>query len=267
MKVGLVTGVKNENATLREWVEHYYSLGFYRIFIWDNNDVEDPMDVLQGYEDFVKILDHRNANKDQLVAYNTVLKMDTGCDWLAFFDADEYLVLKEDATISDYLSRFPDADCIHINWKLYGDNGHLHPVPGMHTFDQFPKPCPRDVRVQYNWAENEHIKTIVRTGLWSVKFNNPHYCLCPKGIKVVNNRGLRVSNTYRAPIDYTLAELRHYQMRSTEEFCMKRLSRVGKQWDASVYGRDQQIRRYFAQCERTPEKEELIKNFINGNWK
>lgn len=267
MKVALVAGVKQENTTLREWVEHCLSIGFDHLLLWDNNfkDGEHPEDVLDGLFDRVEIRDIRGQRVQQLKRFNESYRELSGeYDWLAFFDADEWLVLNHDSNVKDYLSRFPEnVSCVHVNWKMYGDNGHLHPT-GEPTFEQFPEPCPYDTLVQYRWPEDEHVKTIVRTNKDAV-FGNPHFCTV-RG-DVVNNAGDPVANTYRCPVNYDIAELRHYQMRSTEEFCRRRLARGWDQFDGSVHNAPQQIKRYFAQSEWTREKQDLIDSFIKGDWR
>lgn len=265
MKVGVVVGVRGSLHTIREWVEHYVNLGFDKVIIYDNNTDCDVMEYLQGLEGHIICT---KGNNRQLQTYNEAYRTYRNeFDWLAFFDDDEWLVLKKDRDIKSYLSRdiFRKADCLHINWKIYGDNGHLHPT-GEPTFEQFPEPCDLNVRTTYKIPQNFHIKSIVRCGK-TIQFINPHFCI-PNSLICLNDKGDRVSNGPFAEYDYELAELRHYQLRSTEEFCRKRLGgRSDVMYDGIPIVVKNEIDWYFTYNERTPEKEELIKGYLEGKWK
>ena len=68
MKICLCVIAKNENLYVREFVEHYKSIGYNNIFIYDNNDIngENFSDVINDYilDGFVKIIDYRDRNLD-----------------------------------------------------------------------------------------------------------------------------------------------------------------------------------------------------------
>lgn len=264
IKVAVVVGVRGSLNTIREWVEHYINLGFDKIIIYDNNTDCDVQDYLQGFGEYVICT---KGNNRQLQTYNEAYRTyRNDFDWIAFFDDDEWLVLNQDKTIKEYLSRdcFKKVDCIHINWKVYGDNGHLHPT-GEPTFIQFPEPCDPEVKTTYPWSQNCHIKTILRCGK-TVQFTNPHYCI-PNNLVCVNNKGDRVGNGPFINYNYELAELRHYQLRSTEEFCRKRLGGRGKvMYDGYPITVANEISWYFRYNERTPEKEQLIQDYLEGKW-
>ena len=63
LKVCLCTIGKKENVYASEFVDHYKKIGYDKIFIYDNNDIEDEKfeDVLyqQISGNFVKIIDYR----------------------------------------------------------------------------------------------------------------------------------------------------------------------------------------------------------------
>ena len=45
-------------------------------------------------------------------------------DWLAFFDADEFLVLHQDVSIGAFLHRFEaDVSAVAVNWIVFGSGG------------------------------------------------------------------------------------------------------------------------------------------------
>lgn len=50
MNTAVVCICKNEENYIKEWIDHYFSLGFDKIFVCDNNDVgNDSMyDIIKG---------------------------------------------------------------------------------------------------------------------------------------------------------------------------------------------------------------------------
>ena len=89
MKVALCCIIKEENKYLVEYVEHYKSLGFSHIYIYDNNDKngEHPEEVLQSYinDNFVTVIDVKDKKRPQLkvyqLCYNTY---NSQYDWMCF---------------------------------------------------------------------------------------------------------------------------------------------------------------------------------------
>ena len=272
MKVGLVVGVKCDNSTLREYVEHYIKLGFSKIILFDNNDIhgENPLEVIHDLKPYLIYIDHRGDESygRQLKYYTEAyLNFKDQFDALAFFDSDEYLFLNKHSNISDYLSEpmFKDADCVHINWKMYGDNGLVHPIPGKSTFEQFPNPCPLDLPSSYNFPINSHVKTIVFCKGKHLFFRHPHFCSSATNERLVamNASGHLVANECPfVKYDYEYAELRHYQLRTTEEFCNRRLGGRGRtMFDGVPFNPKNEIDYYFKFNERTPEKEQCIRDY------
>ena len=125
----LCTICKNENLYLREYVEYYRLLGFDRIIIFDNNDIngETIDNLLKEYilNKFVEIIDIRGLKAVQIGAYNYCYKSNNNSyDWIAFFDLDEYIYIKNNLNITNYLNniRFQKCQSILLNWHIYDDN-------------------------------------------------------------------------------------------------------------------------------------------------
>ena len=91
---------KKENLYAKEYVEHYKKIGYDHVYIYDNNDINDEKfeDVLQKEisENFVTIIDYRGFDRSkgapQFVSYRDCYEKNKNkCDWLSFFDFDEFL--------------------------------------------------------------------------------------------------------------------------------------------------------------------------------
>ena len=87
---------KLENRYARELVEYYLSMGVEQFYFGDDNEVgtEQLSDVLQDYIDKkkVNIYKIRQFNMSQQALFeNVFLKIKHKCDWIFFYDFDEYL--------------------------------------------------------------------------------------------------------------------------------------------------------------------------------
>lgn len=229
MITALVAIGRMENPYAREFVEHYKNLGFTNIIIMDNNhDGEEHFeDVLQDYIDqgFVIIEDFRNKIKPQMVGYTEIYsKYGNEYDWIAFFDFDEFLILPNHRTISDFLEDKQQFECVLVNWLCMTDNNLVHydPRPLMERFTQ-----PMDVLrpIQYQFPDNCHIKSIVKGHLPCVRFiSNPH--IPTNQLKCCNADGMLVNSTPWQQITYQNAYLKHFTTKTIEEW-MTRKMKVG----------------------------------------
>jgi len=119
---------KLENHYIKEWVDHHLSLGFDKIFIYDNNDTDGEWikDAVQE-SPRVKIIDARGKKDYQVEAYDDCYQTyGKDFDWMLFIDIDEFFTLNKHSTVQEYLNEyeqhFGDALIILYRWKYYDDN-------------------------------------------------------------------------------------------------------------------------------------------------
>ena len=145
MKVALVCVAKWEDYYLEEWLEYNHKLGFDKIIMYQNDwrtDIEKP--YLQK-----EICDGRSI---QVPLYNSVLHHNEEYDWIAFFDCDEFLVLKKHDNIKDFINEYKDkTNVIGLNWFFFG-NMDLKNRYCNSLLKMFPK---------RNLNTDQHIKVIV----------------------------------------------------------------------------------------------------------
>lgn len=170
-KIAVCCIAKNENRYFREWVEHYKSLNVDKIFLYDNNDANGERfeDVISDYIEsgFVTIIDYRGRTSCQMPAYKECYRQfSTEYEWIAFFDADEFLELNDFSDIHDYLNQecFSDCNLIHINWMIFDDNDLVH-YEDKPLKTRFTRPANFDCIRTYSFPENHHVKSIVRRGI------------------------------------------------------------------------------------------------------
>lgn len=232
MKTLLCAIARMENTYIREWVEYYKNIGFTNICLYDNNyDGEEHFeDVIFDYIDsgFVILKDYRNKSVCQLDAYTECYaEYGSQYDWIAFFDCDEFLTLKEHKNVSQYLSEdvFNDFCVIRVNWQIYGDNDMLY-NDGRRVLDRFTVPLPKNRKTHGGANNNYQFKSILRGGQ-KIKvdekggfiFTSPH---TTNLLPVCDNAGHELPDfisLYTPNYEWTC--LKHFITKTASEYCNK----------------------------------------------
>ncbi len=233
MEVVICAIAKYENIYIREWVDYHLNIGFTKIFIHDNNDLDEEQicDVINKdiYRDKVEVIDVRGLKYVQKKVYNIFFKS-YKFDWCAFIDIDEFITFTDKSKYKDirkFLADKQEFDAVHLNWMCHGDNGKTK-ASLLGVIQRFGKPVsPRDFKYNYLFPENNHIKSIIRYGIdinwehdddaWT---SNPH---TPFGLKQISNGSgtKKNENTPFQPYDFEIVYIRHYFTKTIEEYAIK----------------------------------------------
>lgn len=219
LRTALCAIVRNEVRSIVEWLAHYKALGFTDFLIYDNDSTDGTTEVLQALDEAGELIHlpwpHAMGARPQRLAYEHA-RRNSEADWLAFFDADEFLVLPVGERIADFLGRFAeDVSAIAVNWVVFGSGGQSHFRPAPVT-ERFTDALPADA------VPNRSVKAIGRrerlpgTGIHRVAVARGRYVM-PSGADAVFD-GLTASVT----AETTVAALHHYAVKSLEEFAEKR---------------------------------------------
>jgi glycosyltransferase involved in cell wall biosynthesis len=217
--IALCAIVRNEIRSIVEWLAHYKVLGFTECVIYDNDSTDGTTDVLIALDEAGELVHlpwpHSVGDRPQRLAYEHARKH-SEADWLAFFDADEFLVLPEDSDIAAFLARFgPDVGAVAVNWIVFGSGGQLQyrPVPVTERFtDALPPGA----------GQNRTVKAIGRrerlagTGIHRASLAEGRYVM-PSG----RDAAFVGLTAVRRP-EVAVAALHHYAVKSAEEFAEKR---------------------------------------------
>ena len=218
-RIALCAIVRNEIRSLVEWLAHHKALGFTDVVIYDNDSTDGTRDVLRVLDDAGELVHlpwpHSVGARPQRLAYEHA-RQHSDADWIAFFDADEFLVLHHDASIADFLGRFADdVSAVAVNWIVFGSGRQTtyRPLPVIERFtDALPAGAP----------ESRTVKAIGRrarlsgTGIHRVAVAEGRYVM-PSG------RDARFGGLTASILPETdLAALHHYAVKSHEEFAEKR---------------------------------------------
>ena len=267
-KVAICAIGRNENRYAEEFVEHYKKIGVSKMFIYDNyfNDEEPLAKTLKKYEDagFVEIIPIPNRKAMQKRAYEHCYKLHGDeYAWIGFLDFDEYLRWEGRKKIETMFQKYNDADCVLVNWRTFTDNSltHYDPRP---LKERFTEVMPLDQHVKYAWPENDHVKCFVRGGLGEVEFRSPHH---PETkMKCVNVSGKEVKNdSFVHPYDHSVMRLDHYWTKTAEEWIGTKLMRGFPSGTTYMDNFIKQQENYFFSVnERTPEKEQIIREGVQA---
>lgn len=277
MKFGVCAIIKNENLYLREWVEHYINLGFDKIIIYDNNNPsgELPNVVIQDYIDagIIDVINRRGArgNADtiecgynldpQIDAYNECLETyKDELDWIAFFDVDEFLEIRDAKTIQEQFEfmDYDEFDVVYVAWEIYGDNGKMYYEPEP-VQKRFPLPVVTESDAYFP-------KSICKTNK-GIRYNEqPHAPDCSSGCSADKVQMFLWGMNYLLPASsYDHMVLKHYFTKSLTEYLYRKLN-----WWR--YDNSDEVLKPFEHAKDlylmfngqwTDEHERIFQNFIN----
>lgn len=216
--------VKNEAPHLLEWIAFHRMLGITEFFIADNESTDGTTELLVRLQSQreVRFIDFpdRPEIRPQLSAYRELVKkFGNKADWIAFIDADEFLLPTEDVrNLGQFLKRFDrHVGAIAVNWAIYGSSFRKEAGDGL-VVERFTG------RASTGFAENHHYKSILRTSAFRAVGPNPHYFHLRPARRLVHcdgqdlvhhpDRGIGLSSR----ICWAPFRLNHYVVKSREEF-------------------------------------------------
>jgi hypothetical protein len=202
MKVALVCIAKNEDNYIQEWVDYNLKLGFDHIFIYMNNwrtDIEHPQVTKIEFDG---VSQQRNA----YLNFTTHRKHDY--DWAAFFDVDEFLVLKKHKVVQDFVQDYNNHVGIGINWYMFGNNGHTEVIDN--EYSQIKRFTKRGS------VMNEHVKTILNCRINStMDIHNPY------NLRITSPNRVLFQGPFNRNTNDEIAQINHYYCKTRLEFIEK----------------------------------------------
>ncbi|MDO9106915.1 MAG: sulfotransferase family 2 domain-containing protein [Methylovulum sp.] len=246
MKFTLATCVRNEGPYLLEWVAHYKLLGFDRIIIF-SNDNDDGSDELLAAMEKKQLIDWRPRTlapdeSPQLSAFRALSKelMADSSEhggYLAWFDCDEFLALKMDASVQDLLGRYQFPDALFINWKHFGSSSKQNYERDLTVsrfvccdsqtlLNTFGKSISRLNPSLYKFISN-HRPIPLKNDTWGrivYAANQADDVLLGKDVVYGNNP----RKNSQSPVFHDVCQLNHYAIRSKEEYGWKSIRGNGR---------------------------------------
>lgn len=232
MKAVICAIAKFEYNYIYEWVEYHLNLGFDKIIIYDNNDLDGERydELLSKFikKGQVELRDVRGKRAMQRVVYNKFYH-EGDFDWVANIDIDEFISpnkLKY-KDIKEFLSKYKNTDAIYLYWQTYGDAGKTYPTKSskpISLLEQYSVPAEENsliddaLKIQNAWG-----KSIIRKGL-PIKFLHEHFVVDPSNLKYSDCFGNDVNPYLYYPdrnfvkTTYTECFIKHIYTKSLYEY-------------------------------------------------
>ncbi|MGP0089267.1 MAG: glycosyltransferase family 2 protein [Xanthobacteraceae bacterium] len=222
--LGLVCVVKNESSYILEWVAHYRTIGIKNLILYDNDSNDGTGEILEklARRGVVQVLNWPvpEGTSPQLSAYADALgRFRDRFDFLAFFDADEFLTPRAEVNITNWISSLDDdVGAVAINQRVFGSSGQKTRQSGL-VIDRFRRAS------NEGYDENRWVKSIYRaTSVAEIR--GPHRGILSSGRYILPNGadafGPDDPSGKALGIDFSLFQLNHYIIKSEEEFLVKR---------------------------------------------
>lgn len=208
MKVALVCIARDEDNYIQEWIDYHLKLGFDDVYVYANHW---NWDTSQSNV-FVKPWD--GARVQDKAYQNFIDTLEPFYDYAAFFDVDEFLVLKQHSNVKDFIQDHIQSEGgIALNWVFFGDCNHKDKLPSYINGEYSPIK-----RFIYRSDVTISIKTIVK-----LKNNSMNHVHCPM-LPINDTNG----NIWKGPIhpdinkaSVEVAQINHYYTKSWEEWVAK----------------------------------------------
>ena len=218
-RIALCAIVRNEIRSIVEWLAHYKVLGFTDFLIYDNESTDGTTEVLIALDEAGELVHlpwpHSVGERPQRLAYEHARKH-SDADWLAFFDADEFLVLHQDARVGDFVSGLgADVSAVAVNWIVFGSGGQAR-YRAAPVVERFTDALRRDAEPNHSVKAIGRRERMSGTGIHRASLAAGRYVM-PSGADAVFKGLTAVRNP-----EVSVAALHHYAVKSLEEFAEKR---------------------------------------------
>lgn len=202
MKIALVCIVKNEDKYIEEWVNYHKKIGFDDIIMYQNDW------VCQLDLPYLKKLEIPGFHKQMNAYHHFTTNFRKNYDWAAFFDCDEFLVLKKHKNVHEFISEYHNDWGIGVNWQFFGADGKMN--SGEHKKSLLKQFTKKQKNV------DQHVKTIMNLKCGGVMIlpHNPNTPLMDTNRKFFNG-----PFNPNGPID--VVQLNHYHHKSYEDWLIR----------------------------------------------
>ncbi|NDY56449.1 glycosyltransferase family 2 protein [Desulfovibrio sulfodismutans] len=210
--LGLCAIVKDEHLFLEEFVAYHQAIGFETFILYDNESAIPVAHTLRAQVErgLVRVVPVRGESM-QMPCYTHCLEtFRDQAAFLAFLDADEFMVLKKHADARLCVLDYEKHPGLAMHWVTYGSSGHLG-RPGGLVLDTYTQALAGNVQ------NNHHVKCIVNTAL-AVAARDPHqFVFREPGMCCVDERGMPVTSAL-SPFCADVVQVNHYSFKSQEDY-------------------------------------------------
>ena len=279
MQTAVCAIAKLENNYIREWVEYYLNLGFDKIILYDNNEL-DGEDLSSPLSDYIKsgkidIINAKGKKGYQVEAYDDCYqKYKEKVDWILFADIDEFLFIENNIKINDFISQeqFNNFNVICFLWCTYNDNNYIT------VKDNNYNVLSRFNERAYPGVYDRYHKIMVKTNIPNLRINSVHkiWAIAPAvetdsgisntkevldSIKYCDSNGKELDLTNIDIKTKQAACLNHFKYKTLQEYLELKIKR-GYPMPFLDYGMKLNLTGFFLVNKLTKSKIEFAKEWL-----
>lgn len=233
--VSLCLAIKDQPADLDEFLAHYYyHHGIRRFYVMDDgsdpplsytpNFGTPPFAVPRSAVTFTyipRVPDRPQPFQHIIYADYCIRNFGDRHSWMGFFDSDEFLEMRREITLVDWLQQWEKNDTVgalSVNWITHNSAGQQQrPQSGSRKgFGRCVVDRPDDRNAN---RENSHVKSFAKTAMFD-GVNSVHNMRTAYGTFSVGEKGDECQ-IKRFPITHDVWALHHYSVKSREQFLEK----------------------------------------------
>lgn len=237
MRSAICMVVKDEIDDIPQWIIHHRLVGFDQIIIYGNGATDGSADLIDAmaaefHVEHVLWPTPEGRPVPKLVYEDCLRRFGSAYDWIAFLDADEYLVPADpESHIASLLEQHRDHSAIAINWLIFGSSDAPN-TNGLLNTETFLN------RAEDQFSANRNVKSIIQPSR-TIECVNPHAFVCDGPYFTLDNEmvewaseGLGVVPDGKVVVGSW--RIHHYMIRSHDHW-RRRLVRgddsKGAEWD------------------------------------
>ena len=221
--------VKNEQRYIKEWVEHNITVGFDKLFIYEDYGSDSHQQELQDYigNGLVELVSLDKTKVVPMQRKGTILQQklfnyffdrcrkENIADWIGFFDVDEFIMFEDGWNLESLEEAFKDKGGVLLSWKLYGANGHIKRPEGK-VVDNYTTSMPEGSKIGFILQTEWNIKSLC----------NVRLCGKQRAIHVFDGCVMTDGSDFRdSGLVFEKAWLNHYFSKSWEDYLDRIFSR------------------------------------------
>jgi len=212
MQLGICAIVKHERPHLLEWLAFHKLMGVERVWLAINED--DPTDTLELIAPLIRsgfvVWAYMPGPAKQLAAYywGRYEAEQLKCRWVAFIDADEFLMPRGEVTVCQALANCPDCAALAINWTMFGASGVVQRPEYVIEANV--------MRLPHNNGVNKHVKLVAKPER-VIEFYDPHAAGFTNEGFAASPAGVKLEGQFQPFTEGPLL-LHHYFLRSREDY-------------------------------------------------
>lgn len=237
--LGLCAIVKDEHLFLEEFVAYHYSIGFEKLVIYDNESAVPVKDTLRRYVEHgaVEVFPIKGQSMQMPCYAHCLETFRDKVAFLAFLDADEFVVLKKHADARLLVFDYEKHPGLAMHWVTYGSSGRLTRPAGL-VLDTYTEMLAGDV------PNNLHVKCIVKTAQVAAVRDPHQFVFREPGQCCVDERGMPVTSAL-SPFCAGVVQVNHYAFKSQEDFEAKM---ARGRADVATLGGGRSLDQFYAQA-------------------